>query len=238
MKHRPLALLLFLLAFANISNKIGASVVLGISTEEYVISTIQNDIKLETETAFDQTEIVEYENIPFPIEYQDDDTIEYRTEKILVQGKDGTRTLTYLLTYWIEEIIDKQLINTEIDFPTTEEVAKGTKIIWREYKTRDVGGVNYWYKLRVWATKYDANCYGCTGKTYSGTEVKQGVCATDPGVISLGTNFYVDGYGLCRAEDIGGAIKGNDVDLGFVNASKAAWGASYTDVYLLTNAPE
>lgn len=237
MKYRSLALLLYLLAFANISNKVGGGIVLGISTEEYVISAIQNDIKLQTETAFDQTKIIEYENITFPTEYQNDVTMEYGTEKILVQGEDGTRTLTYLLTYWVEEIIDKQLINTEIESPITEEVAKGTKIIWREYKTSDVGGINYWYKLRVWATKYDANCYGCTGRTYSGTEVKQGVCATDPNVISLGTNFYVDGYGLCRAEDIGGGIKGNTVDLGFVDTTKAAWGAAFTDVYLLTNAP-
>ena len=103
--------------------------------------------------------------------------------------------------------------------------------------TGDVGGIWYWHKLRVWATKYDANCEGCLGRTYSGTEVKKGVCATDPNVIPLGTNFYVDRYGLCRAEDIGGAIKGNDVDLGFVDASKAAWGAEYTDVYLISNSP-
>ena len=43
---------------------------------------------------------------------------------------------------------------------------------------------------------------------------------------------------MCRAEDIGGAIKGNKIDLGFVDASKGNWGAAYTDIYLLTSAPE
>jgi 3D (Asp-Asp-Asp) domain-containing protein len=93
----------------------------------------------------------------------------------------------------------------------------------------------------VFATKYDGDCYGCSGRTYSGTSVAQGVCATDPKVIALGTNFYVEdvpGYGACRAEDIGGAIKGNRIDLGYENAENHLWGAGYTDVYLLTNAPE
>jgi len=53
----------------------------------------------------------------------------------------------------------------------------------------------------------------------------------------LGTNFYVEGYGLCRSEDIGGAIKGNKVDLGFEDVRNGFWSARYTDVYLLTNSP-
>jgi len=236
-KHRILFIFLLSLAITNIGNLLPKGEVLGISIQN-VASAAEFDVRIKTETAFDQKDILEYETIPFETKYIDNSEKEYGTEEILVEGVDGIRTLTYLLTHWEEDIIDKQLINTAVDAPITEEISKGTKIVWREYMTPDVGGVNYWYKLRVWATKYDANCYGCTGKTYSGTEVKKGVCATDPRVIPLGTNFYVDGYGLCRAEDIGGAIKGNDVDLGFVDASKAAWGAAYTDIYLLTNVPE
>lgn len=237
MKHRYLFLFLLSLAFTNISDFLPKGNVLGISTGQSVAIASEFDVKIETETAFDQDEVLEYETIPFVTEYIDDDKVEYGIEEILIEGVDGTKTLTYLLTHWEGETINKQLINTEIINPVTKEISKGTKIIWREYMTPDVGRINYWYKLRVWATKYDANCFGCTGKTYSGTEVKQGVCATDPNVIPLGTNFYVDGYGLCRAEDIGGAIQGNAVDLGFVDVSKASWGAAYTDIYLLTNVP-
>jgi 3D (Asp-Asp-Asp) domain-containing protein len=163
--------------------------------------------------------------------------VEYGLEEVMEAGVEGIKTYTYLLTYWIDEEIDKKLIDTKVDPPKEEVISKGTKIIWRMYSTSDVGRVKYWYKIRVWATKYDANCIGCTGRTYSGTEVKKGVCATDPRVIPLGTNFYVDGYGLCRAEDIGGAIKGNKIDLGYKDVTKGGWRTGYTDIFLLTNPP-
>ncbi len=208
------------------------------ATSEKEFPAIEHPLKMETETAFDQKEITEEEAIPFSTEYVDDPESEYGTESVLTEGVNGTKTLTYLLTYWGDEEINKQLLNTQVEDPISEKVSRGTKIVWREFMTPDVGGVKYWRKLRSWATKYDANCIGCTGRTYSGTAVVKGVCATDPKVIPLGTNFYVAGYGLCRAEDIGGAIKGNDVDLGYEDASKAPWATGYTDVYLLTNAPE
>lgn len=211
--------------------------VLGASTTA-TPTTLSHTVLIETTTAFDQMEIIEYEPIPFETSYEENDEMEYGEEEVLQEGANGTKTLTYLLTYWLDDIIDKQLIQTEIDPPIEEVIAQGTKIVWRLYSTSDVGRVKYWYKLDVWATKYDANCAGCWGRTFSGTEVKKGVCAVDPTVIPLGTNFYVDGYGLCRAEDIGGAIKGNKIDLGFKDASKGNWGAAWTTIYLLTNAPE
>lgn len=229
--------MMFSLAIVSLLELTSEGQVLGISNETYAADIGKHYEKMKTETAFDQTEIFEYVDIPYETEYIDNDELEYGKEEIITPGETGTKTLTYLLTHWEGEEINKQLMNTEIEPPVTEKISKGTKIVWREYMTSDVGGIWYWHKLRVWATKYDANCAGCLGRTYSGTEVKKGVCATDPSVIPLGTNFYVDGYGLCRAEDIGGAIKGNDVDLGFVDASKAAWGAAYTDVYLISNSP-
>jgi len=238
MKHRFIFLLTLPMAILNVANISHNGEVLGFSTQQSIASAAELTTKIKTQTAFDQAEIVEYENIPYPIEYTDDDEMEYGKEEIVTEGVDGTKTLTYLLTHWEGDEIDKQLINTEVDPPITEEISRGTKIVWKEYMAPDVGGVKYWHKMRVWATKYDANCEGCWGRTYSGTEVVKGVCAVDPKVIPLGTNFYVERYGLCRAEDIGGAIKGNKIDLGYENAAEAPWGAEYTDIYLLTNAPE
>lgn len=64
-------------------------------------------------------------------------------------------------------------------------------------------------------------CPGYTGYTYTGTVARVGAIAVDPNVIPLGSVLYIvtnDGYciyGLCTAEDIGGAVKGNAVDLYF-----------------------
>lgn len=51
------------------------------------------------------------------------------------------------------------------------------------------------------------------GITKSGTQVSRGTIAVDPRVIPLGTKVYVEGYGHAECLDIGGAIKGNKIDL-------------------------
>ncbi len=69
------------------------------------------------------------------------------------------------------------------------------------------------------ATAY--TCVGYTGTTATGTTARVGAIAVDPRVIPLGSRLYIvtnDGayiYGYCTAEDTGGAIKGNIVDLYF-----------------------
>lgn len=76
-------------------------------------------------------------------------------------------------------------------------------------------------------TAYTKNDPGMDGKgiTFTGTKARPGIAAVDPAVIPLGSVLYVPGYGYARAEDIGGAIKGNRIDLYFENRSDALkWG--------------
>ena len=72
---------------------------------------------------------------------------------------------------------------------------------------------------------FQATAYYCepweSGITYTGTQARVGAIAVDPDIIPLGTKMYIvsaDGeylYGYCVAEDTGGAIQGNIVDLFF-----------------------
>ena len=224
--------------------------VLGASTSIYEGDAKAHELKKEisfpkvtfspqiiTTTAFDQKDIQEFEPIAYEIKYVDNDELEYGLEEITTPGVEGVTTLNYLVTYWVDEEIDRLLTSTEIQEPVTEIVSRGTKIIWREHETPD-GTIKYWRKMRVWATKYDHTCLGCSHTTAVGAYLQKGVCAVDPTVIELWTSFYVDRYGPCTALDVGGAIKGNKIDLAFEDASKAAWGAEYTDIYLTNNAPE
>lgn len=214
--------------------------VLGVSSENFSHeeqALLANETTISTKTAFDQKEIVDEESIPFETIYKEDRDMEYGEEKIIEAGIEGIKKTKYLITYWFDDVIDKIISGVEIEKPKDRIISKGTKIVWRTIDTAD-GKIKYWRKIRVWATKYDGNCFGCRGLTYSGTLVRKGVCAVDPEVISLGTNFYVEGYGMCRSEDIGGGIKGNKVDLGFEDASKGNWGSAWTNVYLITSYPE
>ncbi|UHR02955.1 NlpC/P60 family protein [Peptoniphilus sp. GNH] len=70
--------------------------------------------------------------------------------------------------------------------------------------------------------------------TAMGTPLKRGVIAVDPSVISLGTKLWVEGYGVGRAEDTGGAIRGKRLDLLMDSDTEANnWGIRTVRVAIL-----
>lgn len=93
-------------------------------------------------------------------------------------------------------------------------------------------------EITVSATAYTANCEGCSGTTATGVDLKANpdkkVIAVDPNVIPLGSKVYVEGYGYATAEDTGGAIKGNRIDV-FIPSEDAAasWGNREVNVKVL-----
>lgn len=98
------------------------------------------------------------------------------------------------------------------------------------------------------ASAYDLSFASCGknpgdpyyGITASGTKARPGVVAVDPNVIPLGTKLYIESmdgtgsYGFASAEDKGGAIKGNRIDLFYANRSDALkFGRRQVKVYVL-----
>lgn len=69
-------------------------------------------------------------------------------------------------------------------------------------------------------------CVKCCGKTdgitATGTKATQGkTIAVDPSKIPYGTKIEIEGVGIRIAEDCGGAIKGNRIDLFFSDHQSA-----------------
>ncbi|WP_085508609.1 LysM peptidoglycan-binding and 3D domain-containing protein [Thalassobacillus devorans] len=92
--------------------------------------------------------------------------------------------------------------------------------------------------INVSATAYTANCTGCSGVTYTGIDLNANpdkkVIAVDPNVIPLGSEVYVEGYGRAVAGDIGGAIKGNKIDIFMPDRSDALeFGVQNVEVTIL-----
>lgn len=80
-------------------------------------------------------------------------------------------------------------------------------------------------------------CEICNGrygnKTAFGGEVRPGITiAVDPSVIGKLSYVYIDGYGVRCAEDTGGAIKGNTIDIAVGDHALAmSMGVVYRDVW-------
>lgn len=92
--------------------------------------------------------------------------------------------------------------------------------------------------LTMTATAYTAECDGCSGITYTGLDLNKDrnmkVIAVDPAVIPLGTRVHVEGYGEAVAGDIGGAIKGNKIDIHVPTKDEAySWGVREVTVTIL-----
>lgn len=82
--------------------------------------------------------------------------------------------------------------------------------------------------LNIVATAYAPGAHdnGQWGnKTHLGTQVRPGIIAVDPSIIPLGSRVYIqypDGHGeYATAEDTGGAIKGNRIDIAKSNVKEA-----------------
>ena len=102
-------------------------------------------------------------------------------------------------------------------------------------------GETYYYSKVLTCTATAYSCEGYVGHTYSGTIARVGAIAVDPNVIPLGTELYIvtnDGryvYGYCVAEDIGGGVTGNKVDLYFDTIAECwQFGVRSCTVYVLS----
>ena len=148
-------------------------------------------------------------------------------ETVLEEGSDGLASVTAEITYEDGKEVSREVLSETVVTPSKDRMvirgeetaampqdAEGNAII-------TAGGevLEYSRVIDGKATAY--NCPGYVGHTASGTVAEVGKVAVDPSVIPLGSKLYVvsqDGqyvYGYCIAEDTGGLIKGNKVDLYF-----------------------
>lgn len=106
--------------------------------------------------------------------------------------------------------------------------------------TPDGEVLTYTHSKVMKATAYNNQDPGCTIYTATGTLCRVGAIAVDPKVIPYGTRMYIvsnDGkyvYGIAVAEDCGGSIKGDRIDLYFDTTDECwAFGIRSCTVYFL-----
>ena len=139
--------------------------------------------------------------------------------------KSGKSSMAYYMPVVADrqESIDAKLKKLQGSFfgkPVNKVVAEGTRFVF--------DGSSYSRKLTVKAYAYTGG-----GRTAMGTQARVGEIAVDPSVIPLGTTVYIEGVGERRAEDTGGNIKGNTIDI-YMNseAECRSWGVRYITIYI------
>lgn len=92
----------------------------------------------------------------------------------------------------------------------------------------------YKKKIKVVASAYSAFDPGNGNMTANGNILRKGYIAVDPTVIPLGTEVFVEGYGFAVADDTGGDIIGNRIDVAMDTHEEALnYGRQETILYIL-----
>lgn len=166
-------------------------------------------------------------------QYRTDETLPVGTEMVLSPGADGELLRTADVTYCNGVVTHRSILSeTMVRMPVTEIIGVGSGEIPEEepvadkpvigdgYITLPTGEVlTYTRSDTVEATAYTHTDKGCDMITATGTEVHWGTVAVDPTRIPYGTRMFIianDGsyvYGIATAEDCGGDIKGDRMDL-------------------------
>lgn len=179
------------------------------------------------------------EAIPFETVYRSDPDLEAGKTVVMQEGRPGVRHHEVKISFVNGEEAGREVLREWVDpEPQDEVVALGTKEPVLTYRSPD-GPIPYVQSLVVSATWYNATCAGCGNYTATGERLRYGIVAVDPEVIPLHTCMYIPDYGYGKAEDTGGAITGNMIDLGFPgDADGSWWGTREVEIYILASCPE
>jgi len=187
------------------------------------------DMELKLTSKYERVYTIAQE-VPFETQLVENSTMAYGTQKIVQEGQDGQIETSITATYVGSEIVssDESSVVTKESVPAIIEQGVAHTVL------TDSGRLVYTKALNVTATGYTPYDTGCNGITATGTTAEYGVVAVDPSYIALGTELFIPGYGYAVAEDTGGAIKGNRIDLCYSTTEEAfSWGVRNVTVYIL-----
>ncbi|MGD8969666.1 MAG: ubiquitin-like domain-containing protein [Anaerolineae bacterium] len=186
--------------------------------------------------------LIEQEPIPFESVWRPDPELEIDHQRLVQEGSPGVRERRIRVHYENGHEVSRTVENEYVAVPPTTNIrGYGTKIVVRSLSTPS-GTREYWRTIRMLATSYSAATSGVSksnphyGRTATGLKMRDGIVAVDPQLVSLGSEVYVPGYGVGFAGDIGGAVKGKRIDLGYADETLQLW-YRWVDVYLLTPVP-
>ena len=189
--------------------------------------------------------VVEQETIPYETITKDaSQGSEDTKNKVIQQGEDGIKEITYKVKYQNEEEIEKiKLSETVVKEPVNKIVQvqrnitsrSGSTVAKTATTTASTGtatGPTRIFKVTAYCSC--AKCCGkVTGRTASGSHAVAGKTVAASGQFAFGTKLNINGQEY-TVEDRGGAIQGNRIDI-YMNshAEAVAWGVKYLPVQVI-----
>ena len=227
-----------------ISNKSKQEIQVAKVSESGIETTLDSLLKAY-DSIVEKIEVKE-EEIPYETIKKDiSDGAESTKNKVLQEGKNGLKRITYKVKYQNDTEIKRTKISEEIiEKPVDRIIQIRSNVTSRSADSvRDSdlpstssdessGEKTKIYKITAYCPC--AKCCGkATGRTASGTMATVGRTVAAPKNFSFGTKISINGKTYV-VEDRGGAIKGNRIDL-FVNSHSEAlrWGVKYLPVKVL-----
>ena len=192
-------------------------------------------------------------SIPYQVTYCSDASIPAGSEVVISEGADGQMLCTADVVYVdgrevsrtvLEQTVVKQPVDSLVAVGTdtqTQDLENQWPIIDSDTITLPTGEVLTYYGTRqVLATAYTHTDAGCDFITATGTTVRVGTVAVDPTLIPYGTRMFIVGldgqyiYGVATAEDCGGGIKGDRIDLYYPTYEECMeFGRKFCRIYFL-----
>ena len=190
---------------------------------------------------------VKREEIPYETVKKDiSDGAESTKNKVLQEGENGIKEITYKVKYQNSTEIKRTKISEKIiKKPVDKIVQVKSKVTSRasdsirgsELPSTSVSSDSSKGKTKIYKITAYCSCAKCCGKTNGitacGTKAKAGRTIAAPRGFKFGTKVSINGKTYV-VEDRGGAIKGNRIDL-YVNSHSEAlrWGVKYLPVKVL-----
>ena len=203
-------------------------------SEEGVSTTI--DQLLENYAPITEKIVVEQVTIPYETITKNSETTGETTNKVLQQGKDGLKEITYKVKYQNDIEIEKTVISEVVLQEPVDKIVQVQKKVTTSRSstlprtsgtTAVVNGQTY----KITAYCSCSKCCGkSTGRTASGTKATAGRTVAAPSKFAFGTKLNIGGH-IYTVEDRGGAINGNKIDIYVSSHSQALqWGVKYLPV--------
>ena len=183
------------------------------------------------------TEKIVVEQVAIPYETITKNTTGTSTEttnKVVQEGKDGIKEVTYKVKYQNDVEIEKSVISEVVIQEPVNKIIQVQKkatsrssTLPRTSSSSSTGGTVY----KITAYCPCSKCCGkSTGRTASGTKATAGRTVAASSKFAFGTKLNIGGH-VYTVEDRGGAVKGNKIDI-FVNSHAEAlqWGVRYLNV--------